>query len=95
MARRGPLHAVVETTTLSGEDLTAYCCRRRQYPAQMMPWKQPVSGPVAYAVPRPPQPEIRQRKREPARKAKALAEAAALLVLRKNLSGVYRRDGDD
>lgn len=81
--------AVVETATLSEEDLAAYCRRKGLCPAQIAQWKQAFiqsSAPQNTGPLRQSQNEIRQLKRELARKEKALAEAAALLVLRKKLS---------
>ncbi len=91
------LQALLDTGTLSGEALNAWCRERGLFAHQLTAWKtafcQPVRGSGEAA-------EIRQLKqalaateRELARKEKALAEAAALLVLQKKCQALWE-DGD-
>lgn len=54
-----------------------------------------VSAPVDKAALKQSQKEIKQLKKERVRKEKALAEAAAILVLRKKLRDYGETDGDD
>ncbi len=90
---------VVETAALSETELSEYCRKKGLYPQQVKEWKHAcISG--AQASQREDQ-EIKQLKQERKhiqslekellRKDKALAEAAALLVLSKKLDAFYRR----
>jgi len=94
---------VVETMMLSETDRAAYCRKRGIYPEQLHAWKQACeqanredrgrtqgSGDA--------QAERRRTKdleRELRRKEKALAEAAALLVLQKKARAIWGTDEDD
>lgn len=90
---------IVETATLSQAELGEYCRRKGLYPEQIAQWKQDVlqtPPPDTRQSQKQAQKEIKGLKRELARKEKALAEAAALLVLRKKLNGYYGiADEDD
>ena len=85
--------AIVETETLSANELGEYCRQRGLYPEQIKAWRKafidgekPVKPPKTDLKTRR---EINRLKKELARKEKALAEAAALLVLRKKLKALY------
>lgn len=83
---------IVETATLSQTELGEYCRRKGLYPEQIAQWKQDflqTPQPDTRQSQKQAQKEIKGLKRELARKEKALAEAAALLVLRKKLNGYY------
>ncbi|WP_404830621.1 IS3 family transposase [Dickeya zeae] len=85
------LAVIIETATLSETELAQYCRKKGLYPEQISQWKQgflQVSSPSDNAALKQSQKEIKQLKRELARKEKALAEAAAILVLRKQLRGL-------
>ena len=95
------LAAVVETALLSEVELSEYCRGKGLYPDQVKAWKQAcivgqetatqqkqAEGTQARAD----QKRIRALERELQRKDKALAEAAALLILRKKLNALW---GDD
>ena len=90
---------IVETATLSQAELGEYCRRKGLYPEQIAQWKQDflqTPPPDTRQSQKQAQKEIKGLKRELARKEKALAEAAALLVLRKKLNGYYGiADEDD
>ena len=81
---------VMETATLSAVELNEYCRKKGLYPEQVKDWKQACiagnskpSNKKAVTITKTDKKRIRQLEKELARKEKALAEAAALLVLRK------------
>ena len=94
---------VVETATLSEHELGQYCRERGLFPEQIKEWKQSF---ILGSKPDPKQAKAdkvelkkeRQRskglERELRRKEKALAETAALLVLRKKANAIWG-DGED
>jgi len=95
---------VVETATLSEVELSQYCREKGLYPEQVKAWKQDfIDG--ANLSPERKREEMKQAKadkkqvlklkKELRRKDKALAEAAALLVLRKKLNAFYEEDPED
>ncbi len=95
---------VVETATLSQEELSQYCREKGLYPEQVKSWKQDcIRG--AGAAPKQAKAEKaelqKERKRSKAlerelrRKEKALAEAAALLVLRKKADAIWGDSEDE
>lgn len=95
------LAAVVETALLSELELSEYCREKGLYPDQVKAWKQACivgqqtatqQKQTAGAQARADQKRIRELERELRRKDKALAEAAALLILRKKLNALW---GDD
>ncbi|WJV54334.1 transposase [Prodigiosinella aquatilis] len=90
---------IVETATLSEAEVAEYCRKKGLYPEQLTQWKQAflqTSAPDDKAALKQSQKENKQLKRELARKEKALAEAAAILVLRKKLRDYYgETDGED
>ncbi len=91
--------AIVETATLSEAEVAEYCRKKGLYPEQLTQWKQAflqTSVPDDKAALKQSQKRIRQLEKELTRKEKALAEAAAILVLRKKLRDYYgETDGDD
>ncbi|AEM47118.1 transposase IS3/IS911 family protein [Acidithiobacillus ferrivorans SS3] len=95
------LAAVVETALLSEVELSEYCREKGLYPDQVKAWKQACivgqqtatqQKQTAGAQTRADQKRIRELERELHRKDKALAEAAAILILRKKLNALW---GDD
>lgn len=78
---------------LEGDELIAYLRREGVEFAQFESWRLALAegGTPAKAASR----RIRTLERELARKDKALAEAAALLVLKKKLESIYEEDEDD
>ncbi len=95
---------VVETAALSEAELSEYCRKKGLYPQQVKEWKQACISGADHASQRADQDnkQVKQeRKRvqslekELRRKDKALAEAAALLVLSKKLDAFYGIDSED
>lgn len=98
------LAAVVETAHLSEGELSRYCREKGLYPEQVKAWwraciegqeagrrRQQVDGARARAD----QLRIRELERELQRKEKALAEAAALLMLRKKMNALWGDEAVD
>ena len=95
---------VVETATFSEAELSEYCRSKGLYPQQVKRWKEAclsgtrTSESQSAAEKRQLQKErkrIQKLEREIRRKDKALAEAAALLVLSKKLNAFYGIDEED
>ncbi len=93
------LAVIIETATLSEAELAQYCRKKGLYPEQISQWKQgflQVTAPDDKASLKQSQKRIKPLEKELVRKEKALAEAAAILVLRKRLQDYYgETDGDD
>ncbi|WP_126298233.1 IS3 family transposase [Shimwellia blattae] len=88
--------AIVETATLSETEIAEYCRKKGLYPEQLIQWKQgfiQTGNPGDKAALKQSQKEVKQLKKELVRKEKALAEAAAILVLRKKLRDLLRGNG--
>ncbi|UFK41104.1 IS3 family transposase [Pectobacterium parvum] len=84
---------IVETATFSEAEIAEYCRKKGLYPEQLIQWKQgfmQTENPGDNAALKQSQKEIKQLKKELLRKEKALAEAAAILVLRKKLNRLLR-----
>ena len=95
---------VVETAVLSEAELSQYCREKGLYPDQVKGWKQdclegfnsnPERQRETAKQSRADKKQIRQLEKELSRKEKALAEAAALLVLRKKLKAFYGEGQED
>jgi transposase len=95
---------VVETLTLNEAELAAYCRKKGLYVDQVKSWKE--SCQQANARTEDKEKEIKKRslkekkelqslKKELRRKEKALAETAALLVLRKKADAIWGESEDD
>ena len=85
---------LAEGSKLTGEELTAYLEREGVKLADYERWRIALDegGRASSSTSR----RIRNLERELARKEKALAEAAALLVLKKKVASLYGEDaGDD
>ena len=92
---------VVETAALSEAERGEYCRKRGVYPEQLQTWCRACEQANAgQAAPRPKRDaqadkrRIEALERELQRKEKALAEAAALLVLRKKAAAIWGKDED-
>ena len=94
---------VVETATLSEAELSEYCRSKGIYPEQVKEWKSACIGSNQTTAQRKQQQlaerkadkkRIRQLEKELKRKEAALAETAALLVLRKKLNAYWGEDED-
>lgn len=88
-----------KTATLTETELAQYCRKKDLDPEQISQWKQgflQVTTPDDKASLKQSQKRIKQLEKELVPKEKALAEAAAILVLRKRLQDYYgETDGDD
>jgi hypothetical protein len=84
---------LAEAASLNGDDLAAYLERHGVKLAEYEQWRIALDegGGASAATSK----RIRQLERELARKEKALAEAAALLVLKKKVETLYGEDEDD
>ncbi len=89
---------VLETAALSEIELSEYCRRKGLYPEQVKSWKDAclqANGGVAQEAQRlnselkQKEAEYKKLEKELRRKEKALAEVAALLVLRKNADAIW------
>lgn len=98
------LAVVVETTPLTESELSEYCRKKGLYPEQVKTWKAdclagfestPARKAQALKQSKMDKKEIRRLEKELRRKEKALAETAALLVLRKKLNAFYEEDQED
>ena len=92
---------VVETATLNEVELAEYCRGRGLYPQEISAWREScaqantmVSGKGERAEMRAHKQRIKQLEQELRRKEKALAEAAALLVLEKKVRTLFADPGD-
>lgn len=92
---------VVETAALNEAERGEYCRKRGLYPEQLQAWCRACEqANAAQAAPRPKSEaqadkrRILELERELRRKDKALAEAAALLVLRKKAEAIWGKDED-
>jgi len=92
---------VVETASLSEAELSQYCREKGLYPEQVKAWKQdciegagssPERRQQEHKQSKSDKKRVKQLEKELHRKEKALAEAAALLVLRKKLRAFYGED---
>jgi transposase-like protein len=95
---RDKFTAVLETAGLAEAEISAYCRRKGLYPAQIARWREACEqandwdrarmGDLARER-RADAARIRELEREVSRKEKALAETAALLVLRKKAAAIW------
>lgn len=94
--------AVLTTASMSEEQKHAWCRAQGIYPSELDEWRaaatealgQPASSHATSSSAAERQ-RIRELERELRRKDKALAEAAALLVLSKNIEAIFRKDGGE
>ena len=95
------LQAVIEAAAVSEEDLGAFLRRQGLHEAQLTQWRQLVLSGLKQAPKRPgkastgPDRRVRELERELARKEKALAEAAALLILKKKVREIWGDEDDN
>src|SRR5512142_807677 len=94
------LQAVIATAAMDEATRSGWCREQGLYPAELEAWKQDaIAGlgeprAVSAAEAREDRRRVKELERELHRKDKALAETAALLVLAKKLSAVFRTDED-
>jgi len=95
------LAAVIETASLNETELGEYCRRRGIYAGQLAAWREAcaraneeraASRQIARET-REANKRVQQLERELARKEKALAEAAALMILRKKAEAIWGTEG--
>ena len=95
--------AVLITATLDEASKSAWCRENGLYPQELEKWRAAATQALASPEELRASPSdtkadrrrIKELERELLRKTKALAEAAALLVLRKKLSAIFPTDRDD
>lgn len=93
--------AVVETATLNELDLGAYCRQKGLFTEQLAAWRQccvtanePLPTRAERAEQRAAQEQIKDLSKQLQRKDRALAEAAALLVLQKKVRAIWEESAD-
>ena len=96
------LEAVITTASMSEADKSAWCRAQGLFPSELDEWRQAATASlgssetaVTTASTRADRRRIRELERDLRRKDKALAEAAALLVLSKKLAGLFPKDADE
>jgi len=98
------LKAVIESGTMTDKSLGSYCREQGLFPHQLAQWKQELlampsklkdDDQAEKAENRRLKEENKRLKRELNRKEKALAEAAALLVLKKKADALWGLEEDD
>ena len=92
---------VMDTASLNEVELSEYCRRRGLYPAQLSTWREACVQANASATAKVDREKVRQQAKdikqleaELRRKEKALAEAAALLVLQKKVQALWGEPED-
>jgi transposase-like protein len=94
------LEAVIATAPLDDTARSAWCREHGVYPAELDSWKRDAIGGLGEprtenaAAAKQDRLRIKELERELRRKDKALAETAALLVLRKKLAAIFHDDED-
>jgi len=100
---RDKFAAVLETAALNETDLAEYCRKRGLYPAQIGAWRSAceqandwdrASSARLGRATKEEKKRVKDLERELARKDRALAETAALLVLRKKAAAIWGGDED-
>jgi transposase len=94
------LEAVIATAAMDDASRNAWCRAQGVYPQQLAQWRQAAAAALAEpeeqrASPQQTQQDkrrIKELERELYRKDKALAEAAALLVLSKKVEAIFNKD---
>lgn len=96
--------AVIETAAMNAADLGEYCRRRGIYPEQLSvwceaceranDWERAATTRITRET-KDDKKRIKELERDLARKEKALAEAAALMLLRKKAEAIWGRGGED
>jgi transposase-like protein len=101
---RDKFAAVVEAASLNAADLGEYCRSRGIFPEQLRVWREACERAndweraAAHRIQRETRDDrkrIQQLERDLARKEKALAEAAALMILRKKAEAIWGPEGGE
>jgi len=97
------LEAVIATAAMAEADQSAWCREHGLYPAELAQWR--ASATAALAAPeearaspqatRQDRKRIKELERDLLRKDRALAEAAALLVLSKKVAAIFNKAEDE
>jgi transposase len=89
------LAIVAQASDLDDEQLGAFLRREGVHLAELEQWRKLAEEALGTGKRLSPSKETRRLKAELARKEKALAEAAALLVLKKKVAEIWGDEGDD
>lgn len=89
------MDVVVRAEGLEGEDLGAFLRGEGVHLAELEQWRELAREALSGARRKAPSKELRQLKAELARKEKALAETAALIVLKKKVAAIWGDEDDD
>ncbi|HEY5714926.1 MAG TPA: transposase [Psychromonas sp.] len=98
------LAIIIETGPLTESELATYCRKNGFYPEQIKAWKEEfvqgvqtkkINNKASIKEAQADKKEIKALKKELRRKDKALAETAALLVLRKKLNALYDLEDEE
>ena len=101
---RDKFAVVLETAAMNEAEIAAYCREKGIFPEQLTQWRaaceqanawSEVSDKELKTATRTEKKKVAQLERELARKEKALAEAAALLVLRKKYQALFEDNEDE
>lgn len=95
------LNIIIETASLNEEELSEYCRQKGLYVDEIKSWKtmfitgKTESETKAKEELKSKDAKLKQLQKELNRKEKALAETAALLVLRKKMNAIWNSEEDD
>ena len=95
------LQIIIETSQLNNNDLSEYCRQKGLYAEEIEAWKKAIINGESDEQSKikqefkDSQMELKQTKKELNRKERALAEATALLVLKKKMQSIWNSDEDD
>lgn len=94
------LAAITDTATLTDEELGAWCRAKGVHASQLALWKEQFlasvrKGPKVDPEKKALRNQVKDLKRELGRKEKALAETAAILVLKKKLADYFGEDEEN
>jgi transposase len=97
------LQAVITAAAMDESQRSAWCRENGVYPTELEQWKQNAIAALSETLEERASPQetrdsrkrIKELERDLRRKDKALAEAAALLVLSKQLQAIFQRGGED
>lgn len=98
------LAVIIETAALNEHELSEYCRKKGLYPEQVQRWREGAAAgteaparlsPAERSELQAERKRSRKLEKELRRKEKALAEAAALLVLQKKAQAIWGDDADD
>ena len=100
-SREMQFQIIIETSQMNNHELSEYCRRKGIYAEEIESWKKAfINGETDEQSKikqefKDSQAELKHTKKELDRKEKALAEAAALLVLKKKMQAIWSSDEED